>query len=34
MTEAREAARHGAALPGDLREIRHRYHMDWSGFDR
>jgi hypothetical protein len=34
MTDSREAARHAGVLPGQLREIRHRYRMDWPGFDR
>lgn len=34
MTDGRETARHAAVLPGQLRDIRHRYRMDWPGFDR
>jgi hypothetical protein len=34
MADAQEAARHAAVLPGQLRDIRHRYRMDWPGFDR
>ena len=34
MTNGQEAARHAAVLPGQLRDIRHRYRMDWPGFDR
>ncbi|HTL03910.1 MAG TPA: trypsin-like peptidase domain-containing protein [Vicinamibacterales bacterium] len=34
MADAHEAARHAAVLPGMLRDIRHRYRMDWPGFDR
>jgi S1-C subfamily serine protease len=34
MADANEAARHAAVLPGQLRDIRHRYRMDWPGFDR
>jgi hypothetical protein len=34
MTDAQEAARHAAVLPGQRRDIRHRYRMDWPGFDR
>jgi S1-C subfamily serine protease len=34
MTQAQEDARRAAVLPGQLREIRRRYRMDWPGFDR
>ena len=34
MSDGQEAARHAAVLPGQLRDIRHRYRMDWPGFDR
>jgi S1-C subfamily serine protease len=34
MANAQEDARHASVLPGQLRDIRHRYRMDWSGFDR
>ncbi len=34
MADAHEAARHAAVLPGQLRDIRRRYRMDWPGFDR
>jgi S1-C subfamily serine protease len=34
MGRAHEDARRAAVLPGQLREIRRRYRMDWAGFDR
>ena len=34
MIDARETARHAGVLPGQLRDTRHRYRMDWPGFDR
>ena len=34
MAKAQEDARHASVLPGQLRDIRHRYRMDWPGFDR
>jgi hypothetical protein len=34
MTNAQEEARRASALPGELRDIRRRYRMDWTGFDR
>jgi S1-C subfamily serine protease len=34
MAKAQEDARHASVLPGQLRDIRHRYRMDWTGFDR
>jgi hypothetical protein len=34
MATAHEDARRAAVLPGQLREIRRRYRMDWQGFDR
>jgi S1-C subfamily serine protease len=34
MATAQEDARRSSALPGELREIRRRYKMDWPGFDR
>jgi S1-C subfamily serine protease len=34
MARAQEDARHASVLPGQLRDIRHRYRMDWAGFDR
>jgi S1-C subfamily serine protease len=34
MADAHEAARHAAVLPGQLRDIRRRYRMDWPGFDK
>ena len=34
MAKAQEDARHASVLPGQLRDIRHRYRMDWAGFDR
>ena len=29
-----EAARRGGVYPGTIRELRHRYHLDWGGWDR
>jgi hypothetical protein len=34
MATAQEEARRASVLPGQLREIRRRHRMDWSGFDR
>jgi len=34
MAQAEEDARRAAVLPGQLREIRRRYRMDWPGFER
>jgi hypothetical protein len=34
MAKGQEDARRAAVLPGQLRDIRHRYRMDWTGFDR
>lgn len=34
MTAAQEDARRASALPGQLREIRRRYRMDWTGWER
>jgi hypothetical protein len=34
MGTAQEEARRASVLPGQLREIRRRYRMDWPGFDR
>jgi V8-like Glu-specific endopeptidase len=34
MAEAQEEARRASALPGQLRDIRRRYRMDWVGFER
>jgi len=34
MSAAQENARRSSVLPGQLREIRRRYRMDWVGFDR
>ena len=34
MTKAQEEARRSSVLPGQLRDIRRRYRMDWTGFDR
>jgi S1-C subfamily serine protease len=34
MAEAQEDARRASALPGQLRDIRRRYRMDWIGFER
>jgi hypothetical protein len=33
MSDAREEARRASVLPGQLRDIRRRYRMDWTGFD-
>ena len=33
MATAREEARRASGLPGQLREIRRRYRMDWIGFE-
>jgi hypothetical protein len=34
MARAQEDARHASVLPGQLRDVRHRYRMDWAGFNR
>jgi S1-C subfamily serine protease len=34
MGSAQDDARRAAVLPGQLREIRRRYRMDWRGWDR
>ena len=34
MGTAQEDARRASVLPGQLRDIRRRYRMDWTGFDR
>jgi S1-C subfamily serine protease len=34
MGTAQEEARRASVLPGQLRDIRRRYRMDWPGFDR
>jgi S1-C subfamily serine protease len=34
VTSAQESARRASVLPGQMREIRRRYRMDWPGFDR
>jgi len=34
MSTAEEAARRAAVLPGELRDIRRRYRMEWPGFGR
>ena len=34
MAHAQEEARRAAVLPGQLRDIRRRYRMDWAGFER
>jgi S1-C subfamily serine protease len=34
MSTAQEEARRSSVLPGQLRDIRRRYRMDWPGFDR
>jgi Trypsin-like peptidase domain len=34
MASSQEEARRASVLPGQLRDIRRRYRMDWPGFDR
>jgi len=34
IATAQEDARRSSVLPGELRDIRRRYRMDWAGFDR
>jgi S1-C subfamily serine protease len=34
MGTAQEEARRSSVLPGELRDIRRRYRMDWPGFER
>lgn len=34
MADAQEEGRRASVLPGQLRDIRRRYRMDWVGFDR
>lgn len=34
MTQAQEEARRTSVLPGQLRDIRRRYRMDWAGWER
>ena len=34
ITQAGEAARRAGVYPGTLRELRRRYRLDWSGWDR
>jgi hypothetical protein len=34
MANGQENARRASVLPGQLRDIRHRYRMDWPGWDR
>ena len=34
MSTAQEEARRSSVLPGQLRDIRRRYRMDWPGFDQ
>jgi S1-C subfamily serine protease len=34
MGTAQEEARRASVLPGELRDIRRRYRMEWPGFDR
>ena len=34
IVTAQEEARRSSVLPGELRDIRRRYRMDWPGFDR
>ena len=34
MGNANEAARRAGVFPGTMREVRRKYKLDWSGFDR
>jgi hypothetical protein len=34
MTDAQEGARRASVLPGHLRDVRRRYRMDWTGWER
>jgi len=34
MMDAQENARRASVLPGNLRDVRRRYRMDWTGWDR
>jgi hypothetical protein len=34
MSTAQDEARRSSVLPGQLRDIRRKYRMDWPGFDR
>jgi S1-C subfamily serine protease len=34
MVDAQENARRASVLPGNLRDVRRRYRMDWPGWDR
>ena len=34
MIDAQENARRASVLPGHLRDVRRRYRMDWTGWDR
>jgi S1-C subfamily serine protease len=34
MIDAQENARRASVLPGNLRDVRRRYRMDWTGWDR
>ncbi|HEY3885144.1 MAG TPA: trypsin-like peptidase domain-containing protein, partial [Vicinamibacterales bacterium] len=34
MAGADEAARRAGVFPGDLRDLRHKYRLDWDGWDR
>jgi hypothetical protein len=34
MTDAQENARRASVLPGDLRDVRRRYRLDWTGWER
>jgi hypothetical protein len=34
MIQAQENARRASVLPGELRDIRRRYRMDWQGWER
>ncbi|MCM3880593.1 MAG: S1C family serine protease [Vicinamibacterales bacterium] len=34
MTQAQDNARRASVMPGQLRDVRRRYRMDWAGWDR
>jgi hypothetical protein len=34
MSDAQEGARRASVLPGHLRDVRRRYRMDWTGWER
>ena len=34
MTQAQERARHASVLPGQMRDIRRRYRLEWGGWER